>query len=618
MSPTSEPLDILLDHLRRSRGFDFSGYKRPTLTRRIRKRMQDVGIDDFGAYLDHLEVHPDEITQLFNTILINVTAFFRDPAAWQYVAEEIVPQIISAKGGNEPIRVWSAGCASGEEPYTLAIIMSQALGEEGFRRRVKVYATDTDDDALNTARQARYSARDVDAVPVELRAKYFVNTAGQYLFKPELRRSIIFGRHDLVQHAPISRVDLLVCRNTLMYFNTEAQNRILSRFHFALKDDGFLFLGRAEMLLTHGGLFRSVDLTHRVFAKLAAATGRQMFVPPAPSAEEARRASAGNDALLREIAFDTGPVAQVMIDHNGTLSLANGQARRLFGLTLTDIGRPFHELELSYRPLELRSLIEQARTEHRTISIPDVERNLPGNVVQHLEVQVIPLVGAEGNPLGVSVLFNDMTQAVKLRVELLRVHSELETAYAELQSSNEELETTNEELHSTNEELETTNEELQSSNEELETMNEELQSSNEELQTLNDELRLRSEDLNEANAFLESIISGIRAAVVVVDTQMIVKAWSHRAEDLWGLRADEALRRSLSGLAIGLPLDQVRDLVRAVLDGGSTPGELVVSATNRRGKTIQCLVTATPHLGAGGQKQGAIVLMEEINPAHRC
>ena len=598
MTPNGEELDTLLDYLRRSRGFDFSGYKRPTLTRRISKRMQDVGIHDFAAYLDHLEVHPEEFTQLFNTVLINVTTFFRDPSAWEHLAREIVPQIIGSNGGSAPIRLWSAGCASGEEPYTLAIVMSEALGEEGFRQRVKIYATDIDDDALNAARQGRYSAKAVEPVPVELRAKYFNNTAGHYVFKPELRRSIIFGRHDLVQHAPISRVDLIVCRNTLMYFNAETQDRILSRLHFALNDGGFLFLGRAEMLLTHGELFRPVDLKHRIFAKLPAVGTWPTFVPSSAPGMPDDLARPRTNTQLREVAFDTGPIAQLMVDHNGVLVLANDQARHLFGLNVQDLGRPFHELEVSYRPLELRSLIEQVRTQQRPLFVPNVERHGAAGEVEYFDVQVVLLRDAEGRFLGVSILFNSVTQAVKLRAELRRTHSELETAYEELQSSNEE--------------LETTNEELQSSNEELETMNEELQSSNEELQTLNDEVRTRSEDLTHAHAFLESIFAGLRAAVIVVDPQLTVEVWNHRAEDLWGVRADEALRRPFFDLDIGLQSQPVRELIRATLDGDAKQPELVVDATNRRGKAIQCRVTATPRLGPDRAQQGVILLIEEL------
>jgi two-component system CheB/CheR fusion protein len=179
-------------------------------------------------------VHPEEFGQLFNVILINVTTFFRDDQIWNYLQTELIPAI--ARQNGDPLRVWTAGCASGEETYSVAMLLADALGREQFRDRVKIYATDVDDQALNSARAASYAENQVESVPEEMRARYFMQEGDRYVFDKDLRRSVIFGRHDLVQDAPISRINLLVCRNTLMYFNTEAQTRILARFHFALGD----------------------------------------------------------------------------------------------------------------------------------------------------------------------------------------------------------------------------------------------------------------------------------------------------------------------------------------------------------------------------------------------
>ena len=235
--------------------------------RRVAMRAQILHLDSFADYMDYLEVHPEEFPQLFNTVLINVTSFFRDPPAWDYLAREVLPGILREKKSGEPLRVWSAGCASGEEAYTAAILLAEAMGVEAFRNQVKIYATDIDEDALNVARQGTYGEKDLQPIDEQLRCKYFEPLNGRYIFRVDLRRSVIFGRHDLTQDAPISRLDLLICRNTIMYFNSEAQARILARFHFALNDSGRLFLGRAELLLTHGNLFTPLDLKARAFAK---------------------------------------------------------------------------------------------------------------------------------------------------------------------------------------------------------------------------------------------------------------------------------------------------------------------------------------------------------------
>jgi two-component system, chemotaxis family, CheB/CheR fusion protein len=216
--------------------------------------MQTVGADGYLGYLDHLEVDPEEFTHLFNTILINVTGFFRDLPAWEYLGAEILPRLAADKRDGEPIRVWSAGCASGEEAYTLAMAIAETLGPETVKERVKIYATDLDEDALNQGRQARYTAKQVEGVPPELLERYFERNGHGYVFSKELRRSVIFGRHDLIQDAPISRIDLLVCHNTLMYLNSDTQAHVLARFNFALREGGYLFLGKAEMLLAHSAL----------------------------------------------------------------------------------------------------------------------------------------------------------------------------------------------------------------------------------------------------------------------------------------------------------------------------------------------------------------------------
>ncbi len=615
-------LEALLDYLKRSRGFDFTVYKRTSLSRRIQKRMQLVGLDDYELYLDYLQVHPDEFPILFNTILINVTSFFRDSGSWEYLASDIIPRIIAEKGPDDPIRVWSAGCASGEEAYSVAILFADALGTEAFRERVKVYATDADDEALAFARQASYGQKQVASVPPEMLEKYFEQAGHRHVFHRDLRKSVIFGRHDLIQDAPISRIDLLICRNTLMYFNSEAQARILDRFHFALNEHGYLMLGKAEMLFTHSTLFTPVDLKRRIFAKQNKVNPRDRLLlvahATAGTPAEPRLVEAQSDRI-RESALEFDPVARIIIGSNGTLVMANHRARSLFEISDADVGRQLHELEISYRPIELRSCLRQVESDRRAITVREVEWR-PGladvestnDDVRYLDVQLIPLVDDEQILLGVMVIFTDVSRFKVLKEELQQSKQELETAYEELQSSNEELVTTNEELQSTVEELETTNEELQSTNEELETMNEELQSTNEELQTINDELRNRGDELNRLNAFLEAILGSLRRGVIVVDSEMHIRIWNHKSEDLWGLRSDEVVGRHLLNLDIGLPVDRLKQTIRTCLTGESELSELNLEAINRRGRTIQCTVSATPLIGVDGAMLGAIVLVEEL------
>ena len=608
-----EDFEALLEFLKEERGFDFTGYKRASLMRRVERRMAEVGVASFEEFRDHLMVHPEAFTSLFNTILINVTSFFRDREAWLHLLEQVLPAILARRDG-QPIRVWSAGCASGEEAYTLAIVLCEALGAEDFKTRVKIYATDVDEEALAVARLASYSERDLQAVPEEWREKYFRIQGDRYVFDKDLRRSVIFGRNDLVQDAPISHVDVLACRNTLMYFNAETQARIVQRMHFALRPDGVIFLGKAEMLLSHNTLFRALDLKRRFFTRVPAET-RVRPNGTSRSASEAEAAPQGTDRL-RHAALLASPVAQLVIDLDGRLAFVTSRAAYLFGLSTRDVGRPFQDLEVSYRPVELRSRIQHAAEDRHQVWVREVTWTRGAGELMYFEVQVMPLNDESGGLLGTAVVFNEVTRYRQLQQELEYANGQLETAYEELQSTNEELETTNEELQSTVEELETTNEELQSTNEELETMNEELQAMNDELQSSNETQHNQQDHFFRLNRYMSAVLSSINSGVVVVDEELRVLTWNARAEDLWGVRADEAEGRHLFNLDIGLPMEALRPLLKVQLDEDHIgPHEVArIDAVNRRGRAIDVRVTVTRLSQDGDQPNAAVLVMEVLEP----
>ena len=573
-------LEAVLDYVRQERGFDFTGYKRPTLGRRVAKRMNAVGVSDHGDYLDFLEVHADEFPALFDALLINVTRFLRDPAPWRYLRETTIPALVAARAPDARIRVWSAGCASGQEAYSLAMLLAEALGEEQFLARVKVYATDVDEQALDEARLGTYPLKAAEDVPSELAERFLERTDHRVTFRRDLRRNVVFGRNDLVHDAPISRIDLLACRNVLMYFNAETQAGILRRMHFALRDDGALFLGRSEMLVPHSGLFGPLDLRCRVFGRLPASNGRLGPFPLADLEDVPPRAAVAPPAL-RDAAFTSGSGAELVVDADGTLALASGAARTLFGLRDEDLGRAFSDLELSYRPVELRSAIQEARNARTPVIFPDVTWPTPDGAPRRVEVQVRALL-SRGEPLGTLIAFRDVTEQRRLQEELERSRRELEVAYEELQSTVEELETTNEELQSTNEEME----------------------------TINEQVRDRSDDLDRANGFLETVLSAMRVGVVAVDGDGVVQVWNERSEDLWGLRADEAVGQHALSLDIGLPMERLAAPLRGALAGDDGRAELELDATNRRGRPLRCRVVT---MGLPPRHaRGAVLLVEEL------
>jgi two-component system, chemotaxis family, CheB/CheR fusion protein len=429
--PEADPEWIgLLNYLLNARGFDFRGYKPSSLARRIRKRMNAVGTSSFAAYQDYLEAHSAEFTTLFNTILINVTGFFRDPPAWEAVRTQVIPQIVASKPSSEPIRAWSAGCATGEEAFTIAMILAEELGLEQFREQVKIYATDVDEEALNAARYAGYTDRQVEGVPSELLSKYFEPADGLYFFRKDLRRNLTFGRHDLINDAPISRIDLLTCRNTLMYLNAETQAQVMARLHFALNDGGFLLLGRAETLMTRGNAFSPVDLKRRLSRKNSRGSQRDFYLRESHTVPTSSSLEGHFHGAL-----EVSPIAQLVVDAAGTVTLINERARTLFGVRPGEVGRPLRDLQLSYRPVDLRSLIEQAEIERRAMAVKDIEWRTDTGESRWLDLHVGPMAGPSGEALGTIITFTDTTVYHRLARESEVSRRELEAAYEELQST---------------------------------------------------------------------------------------------------------------------------------------------------------------------------------------
>jgi two-component system CheB/CheR fusion protein len=609
-TPENQELERLLAYLRDSRGFDFSGYKRATLERRLRKRMAEVSVGDYDDYADYLEANPREFAELFNTILINVTGFFRDADAWDYLREEIVPRILEAVPPEEQIRVWSAGCASGEEAYTVAIVLLEAMGEEAFKRRVKIYATDVDEVALGEARAAVYQPKSLEDMPPEMVEKYFVESGRGFAFRPDLRRSVIFGRNELLQDAPISRIDLLICRNLLMYFTVEAQSRILSQLNFALRDRGFLFLGKSEMLVRHSDYFAPVDIKRRVFRRIPRrnVSERVQAIGAVGFGEEPTDRRHGD---LREAAAAIGPVARLVVDSQRFLVDVNNRASELFAIGPADIGRPLQDLEVSYRPLELRAPLDRAFEQAKPVRPDRVEWGEDAGR-RILEVEITPVFGLGEGPMGAVIAFTDVTEFANLSAEHIESKRELETAYEELQSTVEELETTNEELQSTNEELETTNEELQSANEELQTMNEELASTNDELEAMNEEQRRHANELDRLNLFLEGILGNLGIGVAVVDRDHKVQLWNANSEDLWGLRPEEVEGEDIFDLDVGLPVKELREPLEDAMSNAAKSTDLNLEAVNRRGRSFRCEVRVMPLFSASHGLFGGVVLMREV------
>ncbi len=400
-------LDNFLEYLKQNQGCDLTVYKHSTLQRRLGVRMHQLGISSYGSYLDYLKHHPDELACLLDTLFINFTGFFRDFDAWEYLANEVIPKIISRKKPHEPIRIWSASCASGEEAYTLALLFVEALGIEQYLQQVQIYATDVDEAALRQARQHRYTNSEVAGVPPALLNKYFEPTPQGYVFNPTLRRRVIFARHNLLEDAPISRLDLLVCRNTLMYFKHEAQVKILVRFHFALHNLGFIFLGKAETLVSRSFLFAPVSIKHRIFSKRAKLESKDVLMLSNKNIQ-ANKSTPLEAKNIWQSAFETSPIAQLIIEPKGRLIGANESARTLLNVSASDLGQPWQKLPFIVQFIELNSQLQQTLRDRSPVS----NKNLPWSTakgIYKLNVYITPIFDFEGKFLGTSVTFTDVT-----------------------------------------------------------------------------------------------------------------------------------------------------------------------------------------------------------------
>ena len=616
--------------VKRAAGMDLANYKSSTVERRIRRRMTMRRMDDMDAYAGLLQREPQEAELLSRDVLISVTSFFRDDANFRAL-ERVLGTLVEDRDSEEVVRVWVPGCATGEEAYSIAIVLAEITRENVDAPDFLIFASDIDESALNVARVGQYADSALEEVSEELKNRYFHRQAGMWTVKKSLRQSIVFASQNVIEDPPFSRMDLVSCRNVLIYFNRDVQKRVLELFHYSLRDFGLLFLGRSESIEPYHSLFKPVSKRERLFRRQS---GETEYVVPLRSTRAdrsmpqdgaydnafANRRASRNTQLSRALLTRYCPPCVVVDSQDRVIHTAGNVSKFLsFPDGELDTG-VFQLVPDSARP-ELRALLHRVRREDK----PAVGSRLP-----------VPGGSGEGEPnevrLSVHPLRIDKDALVivafepaKERPELsadaaeddpreFRIASELERELANtrmhLQTVVEELETSNEELQSQSEELQSANEELQSTNEELQTSNEELQSTNEELTTVNDELQSKSSELESLAATLISVKDSLASPLLVVDRRLQLQDTNSAAETLLKLPPGESV---VNMTGVEWRVTDSSQLIKAAREvtSNSVSQQLMVETEGDDARSF--LVQINPKFNVRDELEGAVLSFTDIS-----
>jgi two-component system CheB/CheR fusion protein len=633
-TPPADAIGETINLLRSRTNVDFTHYKQTTIKRRIFRRMALRGLENPSEYLGVLRDDPAELHNLYQDFLIRVTQFFRDADAFEALRKIVFPAVVKGRGSDSPVRIWVAGCSTGEEVYSLAIVLHEYLEAEGISLPVKILVTDLNEMALDRARAGVYLDNiEIDVSPERLR-HFFMRSDGYYQISKSIRELCVFSRHNMASDPPFSRLDLVSCRNVLIYMDSALQRRVLPILHYALNPDGFLFLGSSESVGHFTDLFATVDAKHRIFLRKAAPSGAALDMAPYAGLDGRTRLVGREDGAPVWSALDVQKEADrvvlaryapvgVVVDEGTTVLQFRGRTAPFLepapGLATLDLFRMLREGLLA----EVRSALNQSRAENCAV----VREGLyvkDGNDLRPLRLEVIPF---RVPPTGVRfflVLFQDRRDGATAVVpappptrpavadqQAAQLQQEIAALREYLQSVIEEQESTNEELKSANEEVLSANEELQSTNEELQTAKEEAQSANEELATVNEELRHRNAELGRVNNDLLNLLSGVNIPIVMVSRELRVRRFTPLAEKVFNLISTD-VGRPISDIKPNLNVPNLPQLIAGVIDR-LEPYEAEVRETTGHWYALRI----RPYVTMENKIDGASIVLLDIDAVKR-
>lgn len=633
-SPSPSParrngINRILLLLRTACGHDFSLYKKSTIGRRIERRMALHDIDDIEVYARYLKEQPGELQTLFKELLINVTSFFRDAEAFAILKQEILPQLFADKPEDYVFRAWVAGCATGEEAYSLAILLHEFMDEAQRNFKVQLYATDLDDDAIASARAGLYPASIAQDMTPERLRRFFIKEEGAYRIKKEIREMVVFAVQNIIKDPPFTRLDLLCCRNLMIYLEAELQNRLIPAFHYALKPGGILFLSPSESIGNHTELFEAQNRKWKLYrATHFPAVSRPIMTqgkawtadssPPAPE-DTMKQAKETNFAeLARRSLLQSYAPASVVTDRRGNILYVHGDTGNYLRPAPGQASLSVIDMARDGLQLELRAALQAAAQGSATLDRAASVKNNDGE--QNVSFSVRPLADPAAGEDFLLISFQEVAAGTPkkagrskqpaLPAEVQRIEElERKLAYTKesLQATIEEQQASNEELKSTNEEMQSTNEELQSTNEELETSKEELQSVNEELITVNAELQAKIEQLADLQNDMKNLLDNFSIGTIFLDQYLVIRRFTREAQRIYRLVASD-VGRPLGDIKSDLAADHLLAEAQTVLDT-LVPCEHEVRTTDG----LTYLVRIQPYRTLGNVIEGVVLTFTDIS-----
>ncbi|WP_230383119.1 CheR family methyltransferase [Paracoccus shanxieyensis] len=604
----ADHVDELCNTLRTAIGHDFSGYKRSTLVRRVERRMHVLGIGTGPTYLSRLKSDRGECDALFRDLLINVTRFFRDPAAFDALKTKALIPLLDAREPGQELRIWVAGCSSGEEAYSIAMLLADLMRQRRESFAVQIFATDIDEQMLQTAREGRYPLSSIVDIPQDLRERYTIPHPDHFTITTDIRDAIRFSSHSVVKDPPFSKVDLVSCRNLLIYFDDALQKAVLPLFHYAIRPGGFLFLGPSESIGRFDQLFPAVDQQARVFERSLGAPRYQIDLPgnyrsteprrPLRDEPERRGADTGDSPAIRRMIERYAPASMVLDGDAGILA-AYGRLGPYFDFPVTRTGG-FSAITLARPGLRavIGPLLRQARDGRRRSVARDIQ------VTTEFGTQPVNVIC---DPLGDGTTLLVITESGVFHPERTDDMAEFQQTDDNLDALEDELRLTRHRLRTAVEELETANEELKSSNEEMMSMNEELQSTNEELATVNDELKTKVDQLTVANSDLRNFFASTDLAVVVLDSGLNVRSYTNAARAIFPLQPTDQ-GRPLADVSTRLTETEYLADSQAVAAGGNARQRRVYSRVEDRTFSLRTL----PYRLQNGEVDGVTLVFTDI------